>query len=166
MQFLFHMQFRTRFSMSGSRRKPLFRHRNRARASMVVCHGLPLMSSVAIVSASSPSVIYNPMMYFLPAITSPADRDVRAFRRLQQEPELLDGIFLAFHGVEPDAVILRHGGLQHESHLTVRADEREPGTGFRPLPAAHVPPQVQIPAESTMHVRADPHGTAAVQELG
>lgn len=59
MQFLFHMQFRTRFLMSGSRRKPLSRHRNRARASMVVCHGLPLMSSVAIVSASSPSVIYT-----------------------------------------------------------------------------------------------------------
>ena len=72
MQFLFHMQFRTRFLMSGSRRKPLFRHGNRVRASMVVCHGLPLMSSVAIVSASSPSVIYTPMMYFLPAITSPS----------------------------------------------------------------------------------------------
>lgn len=37
MQFLFHMQFRTRFLMSGSRRKPLSRHRNRARASMGGC---------------------------------------------------------------------------------------------------------------------------------
>ena len=59
MQFLSHMQLRTRFLMSGSRRKPLSRHRNRARASMGGCHGLPLMSSVAIVSASSPSVIYT-----------------------------------------------------------------------------------------------------------